>query len=189
MSDQKETVIREQRTNLAIRNNLMGHHGKLAVILRAYGSEIVRQGGGMFETDYLEDFDDMTESHYSPMLSDQKGPLMYREEIATDEIGMSSSEGLIFDGLSRGMHLEIIHNSKHNRLTVTYQGHLVYEETAGQLYAYAPSPDWEGLVDRLHRSAKDKMKKEDREIESLIKVEVEKNKAGFWERMRSRWGI
>jgi hypothetical protein len=190
MSSQKESVIREKRTIQATQKNLMGPSGKFGTILQAFGSAVVRQGSGLVDSNFLQDsYEDFVETEYSPTVSDQLGPVTYRDEILDSVDDYVYNEGLLFDGLSRGMHLEIVYWHATNEIKVSYRGFLVYKEVAGELDAYAPFPDWEDLIERLYRSAKEKAKRMKSEQEIAMAEKVHKKKRDFWQQLRIRWGV
>ena len=191
MSQSKENAIRDKRTIDATKNNLMGPSGKFGTILHAFGNQVVSQGTGLFDTNYLEETieNDDVYTEYSPTLSEQEGTIAYRGEILDLQDENTYSEGIVFDGLSRGIHLEIMYWHLENEIKVTYKGFLVYHEIAGALNAYAPFDDWEKPIERLYISAKEKLKKTKIEKEKNIVEETKKRKNSFFQEMRLRWGI
>lgn len=190
MNKHKENVIREKRTIEATKKNLMGPSGKFGVILQAFGTPVVRHGTGLVDNTFLYDpYEDLIEEEFQSTASGQTGPLSYRNEIKTLGSDFSQNEGVMFDGLSRGMHLEITYWNANNQLKVSYKGYPVFVEVAGELECYAPFAEWESLIERLFNSAKQRIKqiKEQQEIEKINKIE--KNKKTFLQNIRMRWGI
>jgi hypothetical protein len=190
MSRKKEAVIREKRTNLAITNKLMGSVGKFGIILQAFGAPVMRQGSGLMDVNFLQSpYEDEVYTEYSPTMSGEGGPVAYRDEILDVQDEEVYNEGLHFDGLSWGMHLEIFYWHATNEIKVTYRGFMVYKEVAGELDCYAPFKEWEDLIEKLFRSASERMKK----MKSLQEVEiaerVQAKKKAFWQRLRMRWGV
>jgi len=186
---QKEKVIREKRTIEATSKNLMGIAGKIGTVAKVLGSPIVRQGG-MNDISFLEDpYEDFVESEYENTVSDQRGPEAWRDEIKemTDEI--VQEEGLVFDGLNRGMHLEIKFWNHNQKLEVSYMGYEVYKEIAGELYAYFPSEEWEDKIDRLYQTARKQAKIRQKDEEVAISEDIERRKQSLWDRLRRRWGV
>lgn len=189
MSKQIENAIREKRTIEAIRKSLMGTEGKIGTIINAYGTPVMRQGSSMYNTTYLDSYDDdgvFTE--YSPTLSGS-GPVAYRDEILDVHDDNIMKEGLLFDGLSRGLHLEMTYWVAPNEIKMYYKGYLVYQEIAGELEAYAPAEEWEKIVDKLYVSAKEKMKEIRAQEEEHISQKIMRKKQEFWEYIKSRWGV
>lgn len=190
MRDNKENVIREKRTIEAVKKNLMGPSGKFGTILHAFGSPVIRQGSGLVDTNFLQDpYGDNVYTEYSPTMSEQEGPIAYRDEILDDYDGNIYNEGIHFDGLSRGMHLEIVYWHATNEIKVTYRGFTVYKEVAGELEAYAPFPDWEDKTERLYKVAKERVKIKKVEEEVEVGEIVHAKKRAFWQHLRMRWGL
>ncbi len=190
MSSQNENVIREKRTIEANKKNLMGPSGKLGVILEAFGTAIVKQGSSLHEERYFENpYEDDVYTERSPTLSGEGGPISYRDEILTYEDEFMHNEGLMFDGLSRGMHLEIVYWHAENKLKVNYKGYTVYLEIAGELESYAPFEEWENLIEKLFLYSKKKLKENKKIKEQKMIEEIDKKKRSFLENLRMRWGI
>lgn len=190
MNKHKENVIREKRTIEATKKNLMGPAGKFGVILQAFGTPIVRHGTGLVDNTFLYDpYEDLIEEEYASTMSGQRGPLSHRDEIKTASTDFTHNEGIMFDGLSRGVHLEIIYWNSNNQLKVSYKGYPVFVEIAGELEAYAPFEEWESLIEKLFNSAKQRIKqiKQQQEVEKMQKIE--NNKKNFFQNIRMRWGI
>lgn len=187
---QKEKVIREKRTIEATKKNLMGVAGKFGIIVKTLGSPIVRQGSGLMDQTFLDDpYQDYAESEYETTASGQPGPESWRDEIKEIQDDIVYEEGFVFDGLSRGIHLEIRYVHHKQKIEVSYKGYPVYKEVAGELYAYAPFPEWEEKIERLYKVAKDEAKKNKRFKEVELGQEIERQKTKFWERLRLRWGL
>ena len=188
--DRKENVIKEQRTIEATKNNLMGPSGRLGTIVKVFGTAIKRQGGSLLDFSYMDDpYEDFAYHEFETTLSGQPGPLMFRDRIDNEEDESVMVEGFLFDGLSRGLHLEITYLLESHRLTVSYQGYEVYREVAGELEVYVPHADWENKIERLFRVAKKHEKVQKPLLEQELKREVESKKASFWEKMKKRWGV
>jgi hypothetical protein len=190
MSKQKENVIREQRTIEATKKNFMGPSGKFGMILQAFGTPVIRQGTGLFDSSYMDDpYGDEVYSEYGSTASGQRGPLLFRDEIATTADENFYNEGLIFDGLSRGIHLEIVYWHYDSRLQVSFKGYPVYIEIAGELEAYAPTDEWENIIERLAKAGKDRLKSLKKQQEEEIGKKLQEKKASFLQRIRTKWGV
>lgn len=190
MSEDRENVIRERRTTLATKKNLMGPSGKLGMILKAFGTPIIRQGSGLIDISFLGDpFGDDVHTEYASTMSGQQGPVSYRDEILTYSGDGLVNEGLMFDGLSRGVHIEILYWHAESKLKVTFKGYTVYLEIAGELAAYNPFEEWEGAVDRLHASAQKRLKQIDLQESQEYAERSRARKNQFWQELRARWGI
>ncbi len=187
--DQKENVIREKRMIQATQKNLMGPSGKFGAILHAFGETITRQGSGLVDTRYLDDpYDDYVYTEYASSLSGG-GPAVYRDEILDFEDVALHDEGLMYDGLSHGLHLEIVYWHDINEIKVSYKGVTVYSETAGELSTYNPFPEWEDKVEKLYRRAKDRLSVLKGIEDERHMAVAERRKQSFLERMGIKWGI
>ncbi len=160
----QEAAIKESRLILATKNDLMGANGKLGIICRYLGSKIEAQTG--FE--YWNE-----------------------EEVEIAQLGESDGVldvGWIFDGLSRGMHLEVKYIDYDNKLTVTHKGHEVYCEISGNLESYVPNPDWESKIEKLFSIAMER-KKRDAQHQKIEKEElITKKQSNFMEYLKQKWG-
>ena len=197
MKDQ-EKRIKDQRTIEAHRKNLMGLEGKLGCILKYLGEPIVRQSeGDWFHTaNYMEnedrDFDwggtpeeiitQIPTENWGEMVSDE----CYRSERKSYDV---EEIGLNFDGLSRGMHLEIRYIEDEGQLTVKWEGNLVYKEVAGDLHAYLPMPEWEDKINLLFPLAKKREVTKAHEMMDARKIKSQVDKISFLEKIRKKWGV
>lgn len=192
--EEMESRIREQRVAEANKKGLAGQAGKIATVLRALGSPIV---GQVQDVAYL-DLDGRDEDTLGSIL--QMIPTMDidgSERPSGQEWGESSesvsfstrSVGMHFDGLSRGMHLEIIYKDESSEMSVYHRGRLVYQESQGEITSYVPVEEWEGWVSDLHRVAK-RIQREAKEAEFKDKVQEASAAKSLWlQRIASRWGI
>ena len=89
-----ENQIKEKRTIEASKKNMMGKNGKLGMILKHFGETIVSQEGMFSDVSYFDHFWEDGEEDDESMQTFEEGSL-------------SRDVGSFFDGLSRGMHLEI----------------------------------------------------------------------------------
>ena len=169
----KERAIREKRTLEATKKDLMGPAGKLGIIARFLGKPIIRQGSGLFDSTYLDD----------------PYELPSEDKILTAEDTEIQEEGYVFDGLSRGIHIEIKLYSVEGRLMVDYKGYSVYSEASGDLRGYTPLAEWENIVDRLYENAKERRNKLELDMEPFIEQMVLRKRESWMDKMRRRWGI
>ncbi len=187
---QKENAIREKRTIEATKKNFMGPAGRLGVIAMSLGSPIIRQGTGLYDVSFLEDpYEDFSDVEFETTISDQKGPQVWKDDLPVLADEHIEEEGYIFDGLSRGMHLEIKYWYVNHKLEVSWRGHEVYKEIAGELAAYAPYPEWEGMINRLHKAAKNEAKDKLSLEKEKIGEDIERKKKSIWEKLKDRWGL
>ena len=135
-----ENKIKEKRTIEASKKNLMGKNGKLGIILKHLGEPIVSQEGLFSDVSYFDHFWE-DEDNDESMQTFPDGSL-------------SHDVGIFFDGLSRGMHLDIKYMENKRELTVYEKGYLVYKESSGDLLCYIPKESWEKKINNLHERAK-----------------------------------
>jgi hypothetical protein len=171
----KEKRIKEQRLIEAAEKNLLGASGKLGSICRYLGEEIKGVGGSLYDS-YEYDFDTWGEED--------------PEDLPTSELDTSVYKmGYLFDGLSRGMHLEIKYLSYEKRLTCHYQGYEVYREVEGDLKGYAPKPEWETLVDNLYKITQTTARKKKKQQAAEEKAKMKAYGLGFLQKLKDRWGL
>ena len=205
-----EKRVQEKRAIEAAKKKLMGFTGKLGCIARNMGQVITvhTEGGGGHEIHHMDDpyalptDDDPLElkAGYAREIMEQIPVDAMGEEIdepTSPEWGERQEQrnsatydiGWYFDGLSRGMHLEIKFDDYQKVLTASYQGYEVYREAAGELLTYAPSPDWEDKVEQLYAVAKtlDKYRKKLEREEEILAAKAEKT--SWWNNVKKRWGL
>jgi len=207
-AEEFENKIREQRILEATKKGLMGQNGKIAIVLRMMGQPIISQseGGYYVDSNYVDlygfdnkqkDLSDISDSielmKSIPIMDIQGSKRPDSNEWTTDmpdpiNYGLDTI-GFHFDGLSRGMHLEIKYEENTSELIVYYKGQIVYKEIKGELLGYAPIGDWEKWIEILYKTAKEKQRNtKEKEFEESIK-ENEKEKKYWWDKIKTRWGI
>lgn len=210
MSDKLQR-IKEQRTIEASKKGLMGFDGKLGCILRNLGQPVIShsENGGMFESSDFANFYDVDEDEEP----DWNNPLTYLTNLPvigvknvlgqdieepTDSIWTRKQEaarfnqnvvGYYFDGLNRGMHLDIKYNEEEKELLVNHKGYKVYCEVCGDLTCYVPSNDWENQIDKLYGIAKVKEKDKRKVEKEARKQEVEERKISLLQMLKELWGL
>ncbi len=157
-----------------MRNGLMGGEGKLARIAKTFGEPMVRQGSANFEQTFLPDFDEIPDENAIPY---------FDEEEVTHLIGWQ------YDGLRRGLHLEISWNEETRDLKASWKGYLVYREVGNELDGYVPNPEWEKIVDELYEAAKKKERTNRKEQAKVVNREARREQSEFLQEMRLKWGI
>jgi hypothetical protein len=177
---QKEKAIREKRTIEATQKNLMGVAGKLGMIGRFLGKPIRFQGSMFADCRDIEEYIGMP---YGDKLENEELPMF------DDEGEFISTIGYLFDGLNRGMHMEIRCMSEDNAITVYWKGYLVYQEFNGELTTYAPFPEWESKIDSLYQQAKPIAEKFQKDYRTKEELEARIAQKNFLQRLRYRWGI
>lgn len=217
MHQEKAKRIIEQRINQATRNGYMGSIGKLACILRQLGSPVIQNDGlndgfGFSSTEIEDPYQtEFSDWDHSPEAVQGRIPYFSAGESSEEPTGFGwRSErdyninplspaiiGWHFDGLSRGMHLEIRADTEPDMagnpifrvLRVWSKGYMVYFEESGELEAYAPSPEWENQIESLYKVAKAKEKKINQDVKQDRQKEITAKKEGWLDQMRKRWGI
>lgn len=206
---EQEKRIKEQRTVEANKKNLMGFDGKIGCIVRNMGQPLVSQsrGGTYFSSTPGFDFFDIPTDNLPGELSPGTPEEITQQLPVIDIDGVEQPEGGIwmdrpatilenteklgwyFDGLIRGMHLEIKYMDENKELTVNYKGYCVYRELTGDLEAYIPLKEWEDMIDRLYNVARKirvvhhKNEKEER------KQELKRAKETWLQKMKNKWGL
>lgn len=194
--EELEARIREQRTLEANKKGLVGASGKIGVVLRMLGQDIIAQSQN-------EGFSVLPEEE--PQEPKNNSEFMSRIPIMdVDGVSRPDSEewaemgeanfsytrkvGMHFDGLGRGMHMEIQYDEERSELSLLYKGYLAYREVMGEIDTYVPNEEWEGWVERLYRLSKD-IQRRGKEAEFKENAErAEKEKASWWRSMLARWG-
>lgn len=210
-----EEKIKEQRTIEATKKKLLGAGGKIGIVLRYLGDEIVDQSShGSANFRYLPDPYELPEDKEDPYLppkgssadilkkipmlntffpwGEEQMPPEGREwiEDRPDRVHHSMrTVGYHFDGLSRGMHLDIKYLDYESDLKLHYKGYLVFREVKGELVTYIPNDEWEAMIESLFKVAKKLRDKEKEQIKEEELDEAKKAKASWFKEMRERWGI
>lgn len=201
--EELEEKIREKRTIEANKKGFVGQAGKIGLVLKMFGEPIIAQteGGGYIDTNYIdlrnENLIDEPKNNSEYM---QQIPLMDMEENQRPE-GNEWTEmpdgssfgtqqiGWHFDGLSRGMHMEIKYDEFTTEFILTYRGFVAYKEIKGEIFSYVPNQEWEGWIESLYKKAKEKQRRmKEVEFENQIKFSEQKKQA-WWRQMKSRWGL
>lgn len=205
--NEQELKIKEFRTVEAKKKNLLGLHGKFGHILSALGQPIVHHAdmGGLFSQTFLDDYD----TDYKDSLNLKPGtPMEIMKQIPTaDSDYMQPPEGWEwqcdldidtfseqaigwhFDGLNRGMHLEITYKNSDKNLIVTYKGYVVYKEHSGDLRAYVPSEKWEVLIEKLYKLSV-RVLKERGKLKLVQSNKLSQAKRSAWlGKLWNRWGF
>jgi len=179
--DSKESLIREKRTIEATRKNLLGPGGKLGIICKFLGSSITFHGG---ESDPLWE-----DPYNTPMDFFGNEQIMEEMPVFDPEGGGLYEVGWVFDGLSRGIHMEVKYIDHEKRLTVTYKGYEVFVEIAGDLERYNPFPEWEDEIEKLHQEAIDKRKAQKKAEKAARQEDMMQKASDFLQKIRLKWGI
>jgi hypothetical protein len=170
----KEESVREARTIEATRKRFMGPSGKIGCIVKNLGQPIIASGSPNYEVTYLDD----------PFR------LHDPEDFETlDEDEISYQIGWHFDGLNRGMNLEIKYLEDLKDLTVRWNCHVVYHEVNGELHGYAPYEEWEKNIEALYDLAKQKENHHRKKLREDHQRIAEKRSKELLRKMHEKWGI
>ena len=165
--------IKELRTIEAMRKNYMGFkNGKLGTICRFLGQPIISAESALFDSTPFNSTNDV---------DDQEEMLNFEED---DEM---TTLGWLFDGLSRGMHLEIKYID--HVLTVLWQGRKVYVEDRGELECFVPDIEWESNIDKLFIVALPIKKNQKIQIQEHKESEKKKSQNKWLKKIQEIWGI
>jgi hypothetical protein len=178
----QEDIIRDKRTNEAVRKGLMSGAGKLGVIARILGDRVISKHGDNhgispvfenlygFDQNFMADDDELEEGQL---------PMM-------EEGDRHKATASLFNGLSRGLHIEIKLDGP--EIWVQWKGVTVFHEMAGELHAYCPG-DWEPVVDKLAVEARSK-ENDYIDIAETRNIAIgQRRKEAFLEEMKRKWGL
>ena len=164
-----EEKIREQRTFEATAKNLMGMEGKFFLIARFLGDAITSQST---DQTFLET-DDFYEENDMPSFS---------------ENDIFSDIGYIYNGLSNGIHLEIICKENEGTIKVYFEGYLYYEEEQGTLNRYVPYEPLEKLIENLYSRVEEKVKHILKKEKPIQEKQIKKMEFDEIRKLREKWG-
>jgi hypothetical protein len=165
-----EDRILEQRTAEAIRKNLMGQQGKIYLIAKVLGQAITHQseGGNFLSYDmFTEDVDAI------PILADD---------------ATSHDVGYTFDGLSRGLNINIICKDYEGEIKLFWDGYCYYHEDNNVLQRYVPNGALEKILDSLYTVVENRIHEEYRKMKKKEIQEAPKLEREEIERLRDKWG-
>lgn len=206
-AEEIENEIREKRILEATKKGIIGKNGKIGTVLRMLGQPIVNQSEGGFFVD--SNYIDLEGNEEERNIHEISNPVELMKNIPIMSIEQSSRPqsqewetnmpeakeygidviGYHFDGLSRGMHLEIKYDEITSELLVYYKGYTVYKEIKGELLGYRPIDEWENWIDSLFKIAKEKQRYiKEKEFEESI-VQNKKEKENWWNKLRDKWGV
>lgn len=202
-----EKKIKEKRTADAVKNDLMGFEGKIGCIVRSMGQPLTsqRHGGTYFDSTPGYDFESLYKDEEDILSGTPEDicnriPVMAIEGCEQPEGGIwmerkpeifESIEniGWYFDGLSRGMHIEIKYTEESKELLVRCKGIIVYREVGGDLEAYIPMPEWENMINKLYVVARKMHIKNSRLEKEQRKKAIRQQKESWLTKMRNKWGF
>jgi hypothetical protein len=164
-----EEKIREQRTFEATAKNLMGMEGKFYLIARFLGDAITNQSTDQtfLDTDELWEEDEM--------------PSFSEDDIFSDI-------GYIYNGLSNGIHLEIICKENEGTIKAYFEGYLYYEEEQGILNRYVPYERLEKYIENLYSKVEEKVKYIIKKEKPIQDKKIKKMEFDEIRKLREKWG-
>lgn len=192
--EELEARLKEQRLAEATKKGLMGATGKIGTVLKFMGSPVVSQTEDISYLDTQGFGGDGPEGPMGMPMMDIEGASRPSgpewSEDAPDPVSFGTRDiGRHFDGLGRGMHLEIFYKEESSEMSVLFRGHLVYREIQGELLCYVPHDEWEGWISSLFKIAK-KVQRDAKEEEFQSRVqEAERNKESWLRDIAARWGF
>lgn len=185
-----ESRIKEQRLAEATKKGLTGQAGKIGTVLRFLGSPIIAQSEA---TIFLDTQGTGEETNEIPTMEVEGATRPEGSEWSDADVVQTPFNirpiGFHFDGLSRGMHLEILYKEDVSEMIVYYKGVCVFREIQGDLVGYVPNDEWEGWISSLFKVAK-KIQREEKEKEFQEKVkDAERARSSWLSELASRWGF
>jgi hypothetical protein len=197
-----EAKIREQRIVEANKKGFVGQTGKIGTVLKIFGQPIISQyeGGVYVDTNYFNEqqYEEMDPKNNSELMTsipifdmgnnERPSGEEWQEMPDPKQFG-SNQIGLHFDGLSRGMHMEIKYDELEGEIVLSYKGYIAYKEIKGEIVSYVPNKEWEQWIENLYQKAQKMQRKlKEEEFESQMQ-RAEKKKKEWWREIISRWGI
>lgn len=193
-----ESKIREQRVLEATKKGLVGASGKIGTVLRMLGSDIVRHDEESGAAAFLDMEDDRLEPRsvgellsYIPTMDDEENQRPEGQEwgeIGETHLVSTRKIGMHFDGLSRGMHMEIKYDEERSELALSYRGYPAYREVMGDIEIYIPDAEWEGWIEKLWILSRDMQRRQKEEEFKKKTEETTKAKDTWLESLMKKWG-
>jgi len=166
-----EEKIAELRLTEAVQKDFFGSSGKLSIISKVFGSEIIQDSFANNSISFI--YDDIED-----------------EKVQEFDINHTSTViGYHFDGLRMGIPMEIIQKEYDNSLKVLWQGRTVYEEIDGELISFNPLNEWERNIESLYKKAELKVERDREKNKDYIKEQMQKEEDKEIKRIREKWGI
>lgn len=198
-----EEKIKEKRIIEANKKGFLGPNSKIKLILKIFGDPIISQSenGGYVDTNYMDlhGYELPEEEILNNIDLLKKIPIMELDnntrpnseewtDMPDSKNYSTETIGYHFDGLSRGMHMEIKYDEFSTETIISYKGYVCYREAKGELLSYIPNNEWEKWIESLYKVAKEKQRViKEKEFEESIK-EKEKEKENWINKIISNWG-
>jgi len=166
-----EEKIVELRMAEAVQKDFFGNTGKISIISKVFGSEIIQ--------------DSFSGNSIRSMYED-----IEEKEVPEFDINHTSTIiGYSFDGLRMGIPLEIVQKEYDNSLKVFWQNRVVYQEIDGELLAYNPLNEWENNIESLYTKAIKKIERQQENNKKKMSSEMQKEEDKEVERLKEKWGL
>ena len=165
-----EDRIIEIRTSEAIRKNLMGQEGKLYLIAKFMGHAITKQS------------QDISYLNFEMFNEDPDTIPIMDSDVTSYDIGYT------FDGLSRGLNLEILCKDYEGVIKMSWEGKFYYHEENNSLQRYVPDERLEKIIDSLYNVVEQRIQEEYRKIKKQEIKEAPKLEQEELRRLRDKWG-
>lgn len=171
---EKEKRIKEQRLIEATSKDYLGIEGKFGHILKYLGEPILSytESGNYFSSNEMPDYLNLDSGDELPVLDIESNV---------------NTIGYMFDGLSRGMHLNITYINEDKKIEVYYKGYLVYREIENDLDTFFPLKEWEEIINKLFILAKTKKISSHQEVMTERENQGKKIKENFLKLMYKKW--
>jgi len=174
----------------------VGISGKIGTILRTLGSDIIHHSQDENLLLYPEEFVSEPKTaeelmSYLPTIDSEFNPRPEGKEWGEiGEIYPTNTRriGMHFDGLGRGMHMEIKYDDEKSELSLTHKGYLVYRETMGDIDTYIPHDEWEGWVEKLWVLSRGIQRKQKEEEFKKKNEETDEIKESWLNSLMKKWG-
>jgi len=174
----------------------MGLNGKIAIIVRGMGQPVYEQydGGSFVDQRFLDDY--FAEEELIPTKNideeaypDLAGYPEWGDERPNIQEVSKTLHCYHFDGLNRGMHLEIYLYPDPLEIKVLAKGYQVYRELRTELESYVPNNEWELWIERLYPTALEKTKIKSKARTDENRTIQEKERKGWLADFKRLWGI
>lgn len=199
--NEKEKKIKEQRLIEATKKGLMGISGKIGIIVKVLGQQLIHQSDGGYgdvfgysSTPFYSQ-DESDEIQTIEVLDDYGNPIEEPNSIEWNANKSSRKHetiraiGWIYDSLRSGTNMEIRYLTENSELTVQFNGIYVYRESEGDLRSYVPSDDWELKIESLYKRAKKINEQLNKNIKEEKLDKAKKDKESWLDKVKKTWGF
>ena len=96
--------------------------------------------------------------------------------------------GYVYNGLSNGIHLEIICKENEGTIKVYFEGYLYYEEELGNLNRYVPYAPLEKHIENIYSRVEEKVKNMIKKEKPIQEKQIKKMEFDEIRKLREKWG-